>query len=125
MMNQVKRVAMFLVLSVALVASAWGAGGDEGAQASADFGPPGTFPISGETQTLTALSIPMAGVEDMNTNWYSLYVEKMTNVKVEYVLAEGAEKVTVMLNSPTSYWGAPVSILMPSISTDDRVLSSH
>ena len=99
MMNQVKRVAMCLVLSVALVASAWGAGGDEGAQAAADFGPPGTFPISAETQTLTALSIPMAGVEDMNTNWYSLYVEKMTNVKVEYVLAEGAEKVTVMLNS--------------------------
>ena len=99
MMNQVKRVAMFLVLSFALVASAWGAGSDEQAQASADFGPPGTFPISAETQTLTALSIPMAGVEDMNTNWYSLYVEKMTNVKVEYVLAEGAEKVTVMLNS--------------------------
>lgn len=97
-----------LILLICFVAAAFiftgcNQGTDEatktGTKADSSYGAPGTWPIPGDDLTLTALVIPVSSMEDIKTNYVTKLLEERTGVFVDFTVAEGIEKVTIMFNS--------------------------
>ncbi len=65
--------------------------------------PPGTFPIVDEPVTLRVFATPRLWVEDMSTNYTTLWYEEKTNVHIEWIIGGGdaAERINLILASQT------------------------
>jgi putative aldouronate transport system substrate-binding protein len=73
-----------------------------GVSMAATLSPAGEFPIVDEPVEITVLTAPYSMTEDMVTNSLSLWLEKLTNVKVNWIVvnqADAAQKINLILAS--------------------------
>ena len=77
----------------------------EGSEAGGvSVSPPGVYPIVEETFTMPALGVVNARIQDMNTNYATVWWEEQTNVHVDWDIVTGSDagsKVNLMLSSGT------------------------
>ncbi len=89
----------------AITTAGFGAGGDEGATTSGPrISAPGVYPIVDENFTMSALGVVNARIQDMNTNYATLWWEEQTNVHIEWDVVTGGDagaKVNLVLSSGT------------------------
>ena len=72
-----------------------------GQASAAEVTPPGTLPIVKKTVELTGLAVPSSNVIDLNTNEYTKWLEKQTNVRITWdsVTTDAAVKINLLLAS--------------------------
>ncbi len=98
-----KKIIMIL-LSLMLAVSVFGTGqsDDSVAGSALKVSAPGVFPIVDESVTLTFAAVKHAAVEDYATNAFTLFMEKLTNVHIEweeYPSEGAAERLNLILAS--------------------------
>ena len=94
-------VLMIVLLSAAGFAFA-GAQTEAASEEGLVVSPPGVFPIVNTPVTLTIFGIQDPRVEDLETNWYTQYLEELTNVKLDWEVVPSAgmsEKLPLLITS--------------------------
>jgi len=110
-----KRMMIVLMLLICAV-SGFAGGQQDAGTAEAAYTPAGTFPISETPVELTFMVSQATCVEDYSTNEFSLYMEEMTNVKVNWSMVpeqSRKEKLSLVLASgdyPDVFFGFDMSI---------------
>lgn len=110
-----KMLTAILIIATTIVPTAFAQGAQETTKETVEYTEWGTYPIVNEPITVDIMVVQPPCVKDYNTNEFTKYLEKKTNVKINYIQIPEqarAEKLSLILASgdyPDAFLGFDIT----------------